>query len=37
VEYFGYGFGFVGLMLYMMQQIAPENIKQPTMLLQQEL
>jgi Major Facilitator Superfamily. len=23
VEYFGYGFGFVGLMLFMMQQIAP--------------
>ncbi len=24
-EYFGYGFGFVGLMLFMMQQIAPGN------------
>lgn len=24
-EYFGYGFGFVGLSLYMMQQIAPGN------------
>jgi PAT family beta-lactamase induction signal transducer AmpG len=23
LEYFGYGFGFVGLMLFMMQQIAP--------------
>ena len=23
VEYFGYGFGFVGLTLFMMQQIAP--------------
>lgn len=23
IEYFGYGFGFVGLMLFMMQQIAP--------------
>lgn len=23
VEYFGYGFGFVGLMLFMMQQVAP--------------
>ena len=23
VEYFGYGFGFVGLTLYMMQQVAP--------------
>ena len=22
-EYFGYGFGFVGLMLFMMQQVAP--------------
>ncbi len=27
VEYFGYGFGFVGLMLYMMQQIAPGKHK----------
>ncbi|MDH6251831.1 PAT family beta-lactamase induction signal transducer AmpG [Chryseobacterium sp. H1D6B] len=27
VEYFGYGFGFVGLMLYMMQQIAPGRHK----------
>jgi len=26
-EYFGYGFGFVGLMLYMMQQIAPGKYK----------
>ena len=26
-EYFGYGFGFVGLMLFMMQQIAPGNYK----------
>lgn len=26
-EYFGYGFGFVGLMLYMMQQIAPGKHK----------
>ena len=25
-EYFGYGAGFIGLTLYMMQQIAPENI-----------
>lgn len=24
-EYFGYGFGFVGLMLFMMQQVAPGN------------
>ena len=23
LEYFGYGFGFVGLMLFMMQQVAP--------------
>ena len=23
IEYFGYGFGFVGLTLFMMQQIAP--------------
>ena len=23
VEYFGYGFGFVGLMLFMMQQVSP--------------
>jgi len=27
VEYFGYGFGFVGLTLYMMQQIAPGKYK----------
>jgi PAT family beta-lactamase induction signal transducer AmpG len=27
VEYFGYGFGFVGIMLFMMQQIAPEKYK----------
>lgn len=26
-EYFGYGFGFVGLTLFMMQQIALENIR----------
>ena len=26
-EYFGYGFGFVGLMLFMMQQIAPGKFK----------
>jgi MFS transporter, PAT family, beta-lactamase induction signal transducer AmpG len=26
-EYFGYGFGFVGLMLFMMQQIAPGPFK----------
>jgi PAT family beta-lactamase induction signal transducer AmpG len=26
-EYFGYGFGFVGLILYMMQQIAPGRYK----------
>jgi len=26
-EYFGYGFGFVGLILYMMQQIAPGKYK----------
>ena len=26
-EYFGYGFGFVGLMLFMMQQVAPGNHK----------
>lgn len=25
IEYFGYGFGFVGLMLFMMQQVAPGN------------
>lgn len=25
LEYFGYGFGFVGLTLYMMQQVAPGN------------
>ena len=27
IEYFGYGFGFVGLMLFMMQQIAPGKYK----------
>jgi len=27
LEYFGYGFGFVGLMLFMMQQVAPGNHK----------
>ncbi len=27
LEYFGYGFGFVGLMLFMMQQIAPGKYK----------
>jgi MFS transporter, PAT family, beta-lactamase induction signal transducer AmpG len=27
LEYFGYGFGFVGLMLFMMQQVAPGNYK----------
>ncbi len=27
IEYFGYGFGFVGLTLFMMQQIAPGNYK----------
>jgi MFS transporter, PAT family, beta-lactamase induction signal transducer AmpG len=27
VEYFGYGFGFVGLILFMMQQIAPGKYK----------
>lgn len=27
IEYFGYGFGFVGLMLFMMQQVAPGNHK----------
>ena len=27
VEYFAYGFGFVGLMLYMMQQVAPGKYK----------
>lgn len=27
VEYFGYGFGFVGLMLYIMQQVAPGKHK----------
>ncbi len=26
-EYFGYGFGFVGLILFMMQQVAPGNFK----------
>jgi PAT family beta-lactamase induction signal transducer AmpG len=26
-EYFGYGFGFIGLMLFMMQQIAPGKYK----------
>lgn len=26
-EYFGYGFGFVGLMLFMMQQVAPGKYK----------
>ncbi len=26
-EYFGYGFGFIGLTLYMMQQIAPGKYK----------
>lgn len=26
-EYFGYGFGFIGLILYMMQQIAPGRYK----------
>ncbi len=27
IEYFGYGFGFVGLILFMMQQIAPGRYK----------
>ena len=27
MEYFGYGFGFVGLMLFMMQQVAPGKYK----------
>ncbi len=27
IEYFGYGFGFVGLTLFMMQQIAPGKYK----------
>ena len=27
LEYFGYGFGFVGLILYIMQQIAPGKYK----------
>jgi PAT family beta-lactamase induction signal transducer AmpG len=27
MEYFGYGFGFVGLMLFMMQQVAPGKFK----------
>jgi PAT family beta-lactamase induction signal transducer AmpG len=27
LEYFGYGFGFVGLMLFMMQQVAPGRYK----------
>lgn len=27
IEYFGYGFGFVGLILFMMQQIAPGDYK----------
>jgi PAT family beta-lactamase induction signal transducer AmpG len=27
LEYFGYGFGFVGLILFMMQQIAPGKYK----------
>lgn len=27
VEYFGYGFGFVGLILFMMQQVAPGKYK----------
>lgn len=27
IEYFGYGFGFVGLMLFMMQQVAPGKYK----------
>lgn len=27
LEYFGYGFGFVGLMLFMMQQVAPGKFK----------
>ncbi|HMR82624.1 MAG TPA: MFS transporter [Niabella sp.] len=27
LEYFGYGFGFVGLILFMMQQVAPGNHK----------
>lgn len=27
IEYFGYGFGFVGLILFMMQQIAPGKYK----------
>lgn len=32
-EYFGYGFGFVGLTLFMMQQIARGNIRWPIMRL----
>lgn len=27
LEYFGYGFGFVGLTLFMMQQVAPESTR----------
>lgn len=27
IDYFGYGFGFVGLMLFMMQQVAPGKYK----------
>jgi PAT family beta-lactamase induction signal transducer AmpG len=27
IEYFGYGFGFVGLILFIMQQIAPGKYK----------
>ena len=27
VEYFGYGFGFVGLTLFMMQQVAPDGTR----------
>ena len=32
LEYFGYGFGFVGLSLFMMQQVAPASTRWRTML-----
>ncbi len=35
LEYFGYGFGFVGLSLFMMQQVAPVSTRWLIMLLLQ--
>jgi PAT family beta-lactamase induction signal transducer AmpG len=37
IEYFGYGFGFVGLILFMMQNIAPGKYKMGALRLWQWL